>query len=216
MLDEAFSHTIADQTKRACQRPIDDVLLGLYLEQRSSLFHERGVRLEVAERILQNAFGREQYQDASVRIPAVVLAQLSEAELTELKESFSGAVRGAFEVLGEQIPHAYLGAIDSTSPTNILEHERDHLKPIPEAVVARGWVEIVFYRDSGRRELDAVCNLPVDEVQLTDRQEALSASEPKSLCPHDIKDAVAAALRTRDQEFIATIGKRIQERGRHE
>lgn len=216
MLDEAFFHSIAEQTKRACQHPIGGLFLDLYWEQCESLFRERGVRLETAEEILQGAFGRREFLDASVRISTATLALLDEAELSELKQSFSGAIRGAFSELGEQIPYAYLGAIDPTSPTNILEHERDHLKPIPKAVVARGWVEIFFYRDGGQREFDAVCYLPVDEVQLTDREDALSASEPRSLGPHDIKNALAAALRTGDQEFIATIGKRIQERGRHE
>lgn len=141
MLDEAFFHSIAEQTKRACQRPISGLFLELYLEQQESLFSERGVRLEVAEEILEGAFGRREFLDASVRISTATLALLDEAELSELKQSFSGAIRGAFSELGEQIPYAYLGAIDPTSPTNILEHERDHLKPIPKAVVARGWKE---------------------------------------------------------------------------
>lgn len=216
MLDEAFFRSIAEQTKRACKRPINEMFLELYLQQQDSLFSERGIRLEVAEEILQGAFGREGFLDASVRIPTATLALLSETELAKLKENFFGAVKGALSELGEQVPHAYLAAIDPASPTNILEHERDHLKPIPDAVVARGWMEIFFYRDGGQRELDAVCHLPVDDIQLTDRQKALSASEPRSLGPHDIKNAIAAALRTGDQEFIAAIGRRIQERERHE
>jgi len=157
----------------------------------------------------------EDYHRATVILPFSAIDRLSEEEFLALKREFRDIISSNLRI--SDIPTEVATSIDPNSPTNILEHERDHLKVFPLAIREHSTISVTFIKEPGKdnkvRGIQAMAS-PHSKT-ITPYDWAISCSEPKSLNSTDIETALNYADKTGDKAFIRKVKQRIKLRLKH-
>lgn len=152
---------------------------------------------------------KELYDASCLKLPFWKLESLNSEQLKELKEHLKKTVlnNNKADLMYLDNIHAVL---DPESEFNIIEHELDHLKVLPEGIRNKSTVDISFVWYEGKFFIVGGANY--DRASVDSFKKAVSATEPKNLSEDDIEIARRYAKETGNLEFIKQIEDRISSR----
>jgi hypothetical protein len=158
--------------------------------------------------IAQNA----EYLQGVVRLYYADLALLDRDQLEMLKVDFVNQITQA--VPESQFNYDIWRHLFRESPANVIQHEMEHIEVLPQSLRDKAIIDLVLYEDGGKFKVTGVSWF--DYSNLTDKEWAISSSNPQSLGDEDIRRARESARKTKDHVFIAEIEQKIKARWHHE
>ena len=149
------------------------------------------------------------YLDSSFRLNYSEVAKLSENQLEQLQQAFYKP----FVDKLDDIPPELAEHIEPGSIANVLVHEIDHFRAIPEPLQEHAYIDIVIYQDRNHIEVDGFA--AYEQNKATPQQRAWIAIAPQSLSESDITSALSSADDTGDPAFVNEIRSLISTRALH-
>lgn len=150
----------------------------------------------------------EAHDKLALRLSYNDLNSLSTVQLTQLKAHLRKTVH-------EHNQASYLhvearASIDPDCPHEIIGHEFDHIRVLPEQAKRISRADISFVWQDGR--LFIVGRAYHDPKLTTDTEKAISATEPRVLSSADVEVALWYARKIGDDDFFRQIEGRISSR----
>lgn len=156
----------------------------------------------------------EEYSTASITFSYVELSSISKDEFSNLQEELQRTVTKYYAKAEMAVPTQMSTHLLPEAQTNVLVHELQHLKILSKHITKDATVTVVFLTDShGNEVIDGVIN--IDYSRASDKEWAISFSEPQSLSETDIERARYYAKQTGDEYFMKLIEQRISKRSIH-
>jgi hypothetical protein len=160
----------------------------------------------------------ESFQNASITLPFSDISALSPDEFIVLKSAFQSLISDQYAATGLSIPPALQKLIDPNSKMNILEHESDHLRALPEPVKTTSQLIIIFTNDMYDAQIaNDLAGLGLyNNTSLTLQEQLASLIAPQILSSLDIVSIRSTLEKINDPEATLQIETTIKEKSPEE